>query len=247
VFVANSDLVARRIQLYWGIDDSMVRVVYPPTPTSSYGPSHADADRDYYFTFSRLYPSKRISEIVRAFNQLNSRGHDHRLVVGGDGPARDRLEKVAGDSVKFVGYLSEADKRRRLAECKAFIFNAYQEDFGMVPIEAMASGTPVLGVRDGFTQHQILDGRNGYTYDRSDTNIVDAVRHFEANGVAWSATDIQAFAEQFSLPRFRERMRDIVAEATEAAAIQPDFGAAVADSAPDAATPHALTDGGADE
>lgn len=240
VFVANSDLVARRVQLYWGIDEERIEVVYPPTDTESYGPGHADASADYYFTFSRLYPSKRVGEIVRAFDRL---GDDYQLVVGGDGPARDSLEQSAGSNVDFVGHLTETEKRRRLAECRALIFNAYREDFGMVPVETMASGSPVIGVQEGFTQHQVQDGQNGCTYARGVSNLAEAVKRFDENGVAWSPPRIQQFAEQFSLGRFRQQMRKIVSEAADESAISPNFtSTSVAE--PEAGDPVAVTDGG---
>lgn len=221
VFVVNSELVARRCQTYWGIPDDRLRVVYPPVDVTSYTPAHTagDGDGDYYFTFSRLYPSKRIHLLVEAFNHLPD---DYRLVVGGSGPERDRLERLAGENVEFTGYVSEREKRQRLAECRAFLFAATNEDFGLCPVEAFASGTPVLGVRDGYTQYQIHDGQNGRLFDPTVPAIRTCVREFDRDGVAWTTREIARFAEQFGTDRFRQEMRAVVDEACERARVTPE-------------------------
>ena len=210
LYLANSELVARRLRKYWGVDERDIRVVYPPVNVDSFGPEHAHTRKDYYFTFSRLYPNKRIGEIIKAFNRTGQ-----RLIIGGDGPDRERLKDLAGDSVEFIGYISEEEKRHRLAECKAFVFNAKNEDFGMVPVEAMASGAPVLGVNDGYTQYQVRDAENGIIYDRGVAHLSDAIRRFETESIEWSPDRIQRFAEQYSMESFRDGLRSAIDEALE--------------------------------
>lgn len=225
IYVANSDLVARRIEQYFGIPHDDIEVVYPPTDVDSYGQDYrgeiAEVDADeFYFTFSRLYPGKNINTIVEAFNEL---GDDYQLVVGGSGPERERLEELAGDNVQFVGYVSEEMKRRLCASCKAGIFAATNEDFGMVPIEFFASGTPVIGVEDGYTKYQIKNGENGYTFERDPGVLADTVRTFEEEGVSWTRANIEEFAERFSTERFREQMQEIVEETRDRMQIRPDW------------------------
>lgn len=225
LYVANSELVARRCEQYFGVDRDEVEVVYPPVDVESYGRDHrgpvegVDAD-EYYFTFSRLFTGKHVDVIVRAFDRL---GDDYHLVVGGDGPDRDRLEAMAGDNVTFLGYVSEADKRTLCATAKAGIFAAQNEDFGMVPVEFFASGTPVLGVEDGYTKYQVAGGKNGYTFERSPAELADAVRRIEAEGVAWSSDEIEEFAERFSTETFQQRMRELVAETRERTKIRTEW------------------------
>ena len=199
LWVANSELVARRIERYWGVDD--VKVVYPPVDVDSYRSHEQD---DYFFTFSHLRPEKRIDEIVQAFAGL-----DEQLVVGGDGSERERLEQMAPPNVTFIGHLDEAEKRRRLGEARALVFNARAEDFGIVPIEAFASGTPVIGVAEGYTQYQIMEGKNGISYERGIENIRTAIREFEENEVEWNDGQIQNNAQRYSVERFRTRMREL--------------------------------------
>lgn len=210
VYCANSEVVAQRCRKAWGVEP---RVVYPPVAVAEYGPKQADRERpDTYLTFSRLYRHKRTREIVEAFANL-----DAELIVGGDGPQRDHLESIATENVDVRGYLSAGEKRRLLAECEALLFNAENEDFGIVPVEAFASGTPVIGVRDGFTAHQIRDGENGILYDDGDDPgaIRAAVRRFASEGVAWSPARMARYAEQFGRERFEREMREAVADARE--------------------------------
>lgn len=221
VYVANSELVARRINQSWGIDYDDIEIVYPPVDTDSYGPEYADMpDEEYYLTFSRLTEKKNIDDIIHACNEL-----DAELVVGGSGPERDYLESIAGPTITFTSYMSESEKRRRLAEANAFIFNADNEDFGLCPVEAMAAGTPVLGVADGFTEHQIIDGKNGYTFPRSAGKLRECIRYYGRQGVDWSPDRIQRFAERFDISEFRRRMREIVSDAQAKVAdqIEPDW------------------------
>ncbi|WP_137287514.1 glycosyltransferase [Halorussus salinisoli] len=212
-FVANSELVARRLRRYWGVPDEKIEVVYPPVNVDQY---ESRETRDYYLTYSRLISEKRIDAIVRAFEGL-----DAKLVVGGAGDERESLERLAPENVEFVGYMSEAEKIRRLGEAKAVVFNAMNEDFGIIPIEAFASGTPVLGVNEGYTKYQILDGENGLVHDPDPASIRDSIEAFEREGVEWGADEIATFAERFGTDRFREEMREVVENAVEAAEIDP--------------------------
>ena len=219
MFVANSDLIARRIRRYWGIDRGKISVVYPPVDVDTYSHTAADTE-EYYFTMSRLDQTKRIDQIVRAFV-----GTERRLVVAGDGGEYDRLRALAAghENVTFVGYITEEEKRRRLAEASAFVFNARNEDFGLVTVEAMASGTPVIGVDEGFTGYQILDGKNGYTFLRGVDQLRDAIDTFEREGVDWDEAHIEAFAEQFSTSNFADGMEDVVERARAEAEIVPPW------------------------
>lgn len=241
VYVANSELVARRINQSWGIDYDDIEIVYPPVDTQSYGPESAtNSDADYYLTYSRLTEKKHIDDIIRACNQL-----EVELVVGGSGPERDYLESIAGPTVTFVGYMSEEEKRRRLAESNAFIFAAENEDFGLCPVEAMAAGTPVIGVADGFTEQQIINRKNGYTFARDGGHLRERIRYFEQDGVEWSADRIQTFAERFDISEFQRRMREIVADAQARVEdhLQADWQRPVEQDTSSPAEP-ALADGG---
>lgn len=209
-YVANSELIQRRLNRYWGIKES--EVIYPPVDTDSY---YSAEPEDYYFTFSRLVPSKGIGEIVDAFNEMN----DKRLIVGGTGPQEDELRNSSEDNIEFRGYLSEDEKRDLLSSAKAFVFAAENEDFGIAPVEALASGTPVIGVKEGFTKHQIDHKKNGILFNRGIDNLQNAVEELEDNGVSMSANDIAAGAEKYSKEKFRQDFTSIVEGTFESATI----------------------------
>lgn len=213
-WMCNSELVARRLERYIGVDDAAV--VYPPVDTSGYDPALAE-DGGYYLTVSRLRGHKRIDEIIRAFNGLSDQ---FDLVVCGDGPQRDSLEQMAGANVDIRGYVNEKEKRRLMAGAEAFVMNAENEDFGMTPIEAFASGTPVIGVNEGYTRHQVRHGGNGVLFDRGD--LTEAVRAFYLDGVAWSPEKIAEHAQKYAASEFRAGVRDVVETAQKRAAISRD-------------------------
>jgi len=239
VFVANSEPVARRIHKYWGVPEAKIRIVYPPTPTETFSADDA-ATQDYYVTLSRLDWHKRIGEIVREF-----RNRDERLVVAGDGSRREQLEHAArgASNIEFRGFVSEDEKRELLAGAKAFVFNASHEDFGLAPVEAMAAGTPVLGVREGFTKHQIRNGENGVSYERG--RLASAIDRFERDGVTWSESAISEFARQnFGVEQFRHGMQDAIQAAHEHADVSVNLSVPVNAIANDETAESAATDGG---
>lgn len=208
-WVAISELVARRMNLYTGVEAD--EVIYPPVYTDKYGPEAAGDDGNYYFTVGRLVDHKRVDEIVAAFTRHHT---DKRLVIAGEGPEREALEQMAGRNIEFVGYISDAEKRRRLAECRAFIFNAKNEDFGLTVPEALASGTPAIGVRDGYTPSQIAHGETGLLYDRGVSKLAAAVDEFETAGVTATPAACQQAAKRYDISAFRTQIRDVVERAT---------------------------------
>jgi len=246
LFVANSDLVARRIKQYWNIPDDQIRVVYPPVKTHEYSPGDADT-QDFYLHLGRLAKHKRIDDVIKAFNQL---GPDYPLKIAGKGPDRERLEAMADSHIEFLGYVSEQEKHELMSAAKAHVYPALNEDFGMVPVESMAAGTPVLGVDEGFTQFQLMDGKNGYTFTRDgdrDAGLRAAVQQFEERGVAWSEQRIAEFADRFSVQQFRTGMQAAVEDAQQRSQVTPDW---LDDSDPtvDARTDRpAVADGGKPE
>jgi glycosyltransferase involved in cell wall biosynthesis len=170
-----------------------------------------------------LTDDKRFDEIINAF-----RNHpDKRLVIGGSGPQEADLKSLATDmdNVEFRGYLDESEKRELLASATALVYAAVNEDFGMVPIESYASGTPVIGVRDGYTKYQIRDGVTGILYDRGVQSLAEAIERFDSEGVDADASDLVNVAEKYSLEQFRDSIRDKVEKAVKDAAInaEPDI------------------------
>lgn len=229
LFLANSEQVKRRMIRYWGVPEEKIDVVYPPVDTQAYSPDDAETS-NYYLTLSRLDWHKSVDDIVHAFDGL-----DQKLIIAGDGPESDKLEKMAGENVEFAGYVSENDKKELLAGAKAFVFNGQDEDFGISPVEALAAGTPLLGVREGMTQYQVVDGKNGYTFERDESGgrIRDVVRRFEDDGVEWGPSEIVSFADRFSVQAFHDRMHEAVDRAVENADVTPEWYSKVGNASPD--------------
>jgi len=219
LFVVNSEIVKNRVVRYWGVPEGKVRVVYPPVDTMSYSLDDAETS-DYYLTLSRLDWHKDIDGIIKAFNGLSQ-----RLIVAGDGPERETLEAMAGENVEFTGFVSEERKREILAGAKAFVFNGRDEDFGIATVEALAAGTPVLGVEEGMTRYQVIPGKNGYrhTRDEDGETLKESVYRFESEGVMWSPTEIKSFADRFSVGAFHEGMHEVVADAVEHSDTTPEW------------------------
>jgi len=198
LWVCNSEIVARRVERYWNIPPEEIEVVYPPVAVDEYDPDNAPTS-DYYCYVGRLSQAKRVEEIVRAFDEI-----DEKLVVAGTGPEQQHLQSIAGENVRFEGFVSKDRKQQLMAGAKAGIFNALNEDFGMVPVEFLAAGTPVLTVREGMPEYTIVDGDRtmegvrGYSYERGATNLTAAVRRFEKEGVTETADELSRFADQFS-------------------------------------------------
>lgn len=222
LYVANSEVIARRLDRYWDKKGDDVKTVYPPVEVDNFGHEHAGKmydDGEYYLVLDRLVERKHIDEVVDAFVDRP----ESQLIIAGSGPQEAELHERATDcdNVEFLGYVSEAEKRSLLAGANALLYAAEDEDFGIVPIEALASGTPVIGPREGFTQYQIQDGVTGVLFDREPTGIESALRRFEAEGITASPAELEQFADQFGFQRFRDEMHEAVETAILRARVTP--------------------------
>jgi glycosyltransferase involved in cell wall biosynthesis len=219
-WIANSDLVARRIRQYWNIPDDQIDVVYPPVDCQQYSPTTAPTE-DVYLHVGRLVDHKRVDEIVTEFAR-----RDSELWIAGKGPARESLEQQAAaagaDNIRFLGWVGDERKQELMSRARAMVYPALNEDFGMVPIEAMAAGTPVIGVSDGFTKYQLQNGDNGILFERGE--LARAIDRFESTGVAWSPEMIARFAdENFGAQRFRDEMTSVITSVQEQTTIRPEL------------------------
>lgn len=219
LYVANSELVARRINKYWNIPTEQIKIVYPPVDTDRYSSAITET-QGYYVTVSRLVDAKRINWLVEQANRLNL-----NLKIAGTGPQEDALRDMAGDTVDLLGYVSEDRKCELLSGANAFLMTAQNEDFGMTPIEALASGTPVIGVNEGYTKYQIQDGETGVLFDFNAAAFEQAIERFESGGVEHTPKEIEAHAERYSVESFEAGMMEAVETAQERANIEPNYEA----------------------
>lgn len=204
--VANSHFIAARIRRCYG---RKAHVIYPPVDVERFTPSN---DReDFYLTASRFVPYKMVHLIVEAFSQMPSR----KLIVIGDGPDRERIQKLAGPNVELLGYQPNAALIKHLQSAKAFIYAA-EEDFGILPVEAQACGAPVIAYGRGGTRETVVDGKTGIHFPRQDVNnLVGAVERFESQESNFRLDDIRKHAEQFSARRFNQEFESFLDYATE--------------------------------
>jgi glycosyltransferase involved in cell wall biosynthesis len=206
VFVANSQYIRARIERCYGREAA---VIAPPVDTDFFTPGGERGDA--YVTASRWVPYKRVDLIVAAFRELPG----SRLVVVGDGPDAPRVRAAAGPNVEFAGEVPRERLRELLRQARAFIFAA-EEDFGILPVEAQAVGTPVIAFGRGGVRETTrgLDARTPtgvFFADQTPAAIADAVRRFEAEAPRIRPEACRASAERFATERFRREFADFVA------------------------------------
>lgn len=202
-FVANSEHVARRI---WNTYRRRARVIYPPVDTDSFT-LHEDKE-DFYVTMSRLVEYKRVDLIVDAFSEMP----DKELLVIGDGPERDRIEKLAGPNVTVLGHQPQEAVQYYLQRARALVFAA-EEDFGIVPVEAQACGTPVIAYGQGGARETVIPGETGLFFSKQDAeHLQAAVDLFETHESRFTPERIRTHAEQFSVQRFCCEMKQFIDE-----------------------------------
>jgi len=196
-YVAISQHVAKRILKYY---DRKATVIYPPVDISSFSPSSGGGD--YYLMVNALAPYKRVDLAIEAFNGL---GRELRIV--GTGQDMERLRQLAGRNVRFLGWVSREELARQYAGCRAFIFPG-EEDFGITPLEAQASGRPVIaygrgGVLETVRPHGGTDEPTGvFFHEQTALSLAEAVRSFEEREGDFSPDAIRTSVLSFDRPRF---------------------------------------------
>ena len=203
-FVANSKFVQNRIKKTYNKDST---VIYPPVNIEKF--SLYENKEDFYLTASRLVPYKKTKLIVEAFNEMA----DKKLVVIGAGEEYESIKNIAKENITVLGYCDNDTLVEYMQKAKCFVYGAV-EDFGIVPIEAMACGTPVVALDDGGTKETVEDGINGIHFKKqTKDDIIEAIREFEtkdfvASDVSDTALKYSDFKEQFG-EFVKNRCKDI--------------------------------------
>lgn len=206
-FIANSTTVARRIRKYYGRE---AEVIHPPVAVEDFTPAQENPD-DFYLCCGQLVPYKRIDLAVEAFNRMGK-----RLVVIGEGPELRRLRRIAGPTVEFLGRQPFEVIRDHYARCRAFVFPG-EEDFGITPVEAMASGRPVIAYDRGGVRDSVLEGQTGLFFDEQTPEaLIDAVQRFESQPEHFPPSVAAARARQFDRDQFKTRIRQTIEREMEA-------------------------------
>jgi glycosyltransferase involved in cell wall biosynthesis len=183
--------VKDRVNKYYNADS---RVIYPPVNVEKF---HISNERgDYFFMVGRLVSYKRFDLAVKVFNKLG-----YKLKIAGVGPEMNRLRKMANSNIEFLGLVSDEELANKYASCKAIIF-PQEEDFGIVPLEAMASGRPVIAFNSGGAQETVIPGKTGVFFnEQSEKSLDEAIRNFEA--MKFNPHDCRERAEQFDISKFK--------------------------------------------
>lgn len=204
-FVANSSFVADRVSSFFGRDAEVIH----PFVDQSFLSSPLESDRDsHHVIVSALVPYKRVEDAMRVAREL-----DRPLEVIGDGPERERLEALAGGSVRLRGRLSFEEMVPLIARARSLIIPGV-EDFGITALEAMALGTPVIATEAGGTRDSVLNGRTGVLFDHErEGSLAEAI--VEVERIEWNREELRAHASGFSREQFKRRFVATVREVLE--------------------------------
>ena len=196
--ISNSNFIARRIRKYYKRDSL---VINPPITLDNFYTS--PKTEDYFLIAGRLMAYKRFDIAIQAFNKLKL-----PLKILGRGPELKRLKKMAGSNIEFLGRVSDEELFRYYSRCKAFIF-PQEEDFGIMAIEAMASGRPIIAYRGGDIPEHIEEGKTGIFFEnQTPEDIIDAVRKFKAGD--YDPNYIREKAKKFDKKIFKEKIKDYI-------------------------------------
>jgi glycosyltransferase involved in cell wall biosynthesis len=198
-FISNSNYIGKRIKKVYNRESV---TIYPNVAVQDFEVCmHRE---DFYFTCSRLVPYKKIDLIVQAFNNMP----DKKLIVIGDGPDFKKIKKLSANNIVLMGYQPFEVLKHYLSKAKAFVFAA-EEDFGMLPVEAQACGTPVIAYGKGGVTETVIENKTGvYFNEQSVPAIIDAINLFENNLKVFDPAEIAKHASLFSTQRFRQEISD---------------------------------------
>ncbi len=199
-FAAISNAVSRRIM------DAYQRetcIIYPPVEVDRFVP--APTREKFFITVTRLVPHKRIDILVKAFSALKL-----PLVIVGDGPELPYLMKIAGPTIQFLGYQSDAKVAELLGKARGFVC-ATEEDFGIAMVEAQAAGCPVIAYGRGGALETVLDGETGiFFFEQSAESLIEALQRFERMHSNFRESRLIANAGRFGKERFMDTFREFV-------------------------------------
>ncbi len=205
-YLTNSHFVRSRIQKYYGVD---AEVIHPSVDTKLFNgevsPSESNSE-DYFLMVGRLTPYKRFNLAIEVFNTLG-----WKLKIIGDGPEKKRLQRMAKNNIEFLGTAGDETLREQYAGSRAVVF-PQEEDFGIVPLEAMASGKPVIAFHAGGALESVREGETGVFFNEPTAESLErALREFDPN--TFDSDKIKEHARTFDKEVFKTRIKEFVEEA----------------------------------
>ena len=199
-FIANSPVVAERIRKYYRRD---AVVIPPPVDASRFSFDPTAQPEDYFLIVSRLIPYKRIDLAIAACNKLQL-----PLIIIGNGRDLERLKKMAGPTIRFLGRLSDEEVLYYYAHCRALLFPG-EEDFGITPLEAQASGRPVIAYGAGGALASVIDGVTGVFFkEQTVESLASILEAFDEH--KFDPQTMRNHALEFDMPRFHRRILQFI-------------------------------------
>lgn len=199
-YIANSNYIKKRIKKYYRQDS---RVIYPFVEDQRF--QYSQTKKDFYFMSGRLVPYKRFDIAIEAFNKMPEK----KLLIAGDGVEYDKLKKIIkSNNIKLLGRVDENKLIKLYQDAKGYIFTP-EEDFGITPLEAMISGTPVIAFGKGGALETVIDKKTGiYFYNQTSNDIISVVKQFEK--MKFDSKYIHHHAKKFSKNVFKENIKKYI-------------------------------------
>lgn len=205
-FICNSNFVAQRIKKYYKQESE---VIYPPVDINNFGIIESvenpptSLETSYFLMVGRLLPYKRFDMAIEAFNKL-----ELPLKIIGSGPEMKKLKRMANWNIEFLGEKNNRELKEYYQNCQALIF-PQEEDFGIVALEAMACGRPVIAYRGGGALESILEGKTGVFFDEQTVDsLVGAVKNFDA--FKFNSKVIYQHALKFDKENFKKKIKKLI-------------------------------------
>lgn len=209
--IANSEETKRRIEKFYRRDST---VIYPPVdiPRSlllRLAVAKAEAGYPYFLTVSRLARAKHIDVLIKAANAAK-----FNLKIIGSGRDEERLKKIAGPTVEFLGNLTDKELKKTYSNAKAFLFASKDEEFGIAVVEAMGYGLPIITFRSGGIPEYVIDGKNGFLFDQLDpSSLIENIKEFaklDKKEYLKMRKEAHKTAERFSEENFKNNILNFI-------------------------------------
>jgi glycosyltransferase involved in cell wall biosynthesis len=199
--IANAGFVKQRIKKYYHIDSD---VIHPFVDLKDFRENQKDPAKkeDFYIMVTAFAPNKRVDLAIKAFNKMGK-----KLKIIGSGQQEQELKEMSGETVEFLGNVSREEVVKTFSKAKALIFPG-TEDFGITPLESLASGTPVIAYRIGGVLETLNEKVAVFFNEQSETDLIGAVEEFEKK--TFNTEDLYARAEDFSRENFKKNIQDLI-------------------------------------